>query len=127
MMRTILYAIGGLYVLTAIYMFLAPQSFYDLTPGVAMMGPFNLHFIRDAGLAFLVSGGALVWGAAKQDRTALVLGALWPCLHAAFHIWIWFGRGLPVDEVALVNLFGIQLPAWMAMVAARRIKLAAKS
>jgi len=121
-MRLILYVVGGLYLATAVYMFVAPQSFYDSTPGVAMMGPFNLHFIRDAGLAFLVSGGAIVWGVIKFDRTAMVFGAVWPCLHAAFHIWIWIGRGIPFDEVAIVNLFGIQLPAWLALMAALRLK-----
>ena len=78
MMHLVLYAVGGLYLVTAVFMFVAPQSFYDSAPGVAMMGPFNLHFIRDAGLAFLVSGGAIVWGALKVDRTAMVFGVLWP-------------------------------------------------
>jgi len=122
MRQLILFGVGAYYLLTALYMFVAPQAFYDGTPGVAMMGPFNVHFIRDAALAFLVSGSGLVWGAAKHDRSVAVFGAAWPCLHALFHIWLWAARGVPFDFVALVNLVGIQLPAWLALCAALRIR-----
>ncbi|MEM6556838.1 MAG: hypothetical protein AAF642_13240 [Pseudomonadota bacterium] len=120
-MKLPLYAISALYLLTAIYMFVAPQAFYDQTPGVAMMGPYNTHFIRDAGLAFLTSGGALLWGTLNQNRAMAVFGAVWPCLHAVFHIWVWIARGIPVDQIALINLFGIQLPAWLALFAAMKL------
>lgn len=120
-MKLILYVVAGLYLSTAVYMFVAPQAFYDGTPGVAMMGPFNVHFIRDAGLAFLTSGAALVWGGLKNNRPLAIFGAMWPCLHALFHVWIWLARGLPFDQVALVNLVGIQVPAWLALMAAYRI------
>ena len=100
------------------YLWFAPHAWYERTPGVAMMGPFNLHFIRDVALAYLASAAALGWGAWKRDVTAAVFGAAWPCFHALFHIWIWLGRGVPLDEIALVNLMGIQLPAWLALAAA---------
>ncbi len=122
MLKLALYVVAALYLATAIYMFGAPRAFYDGTPGVAMMGPYNTHFIRDAGLAFLTSGAALLWGGLKKHRPVAVYGAVWPCLHAAFHIWIWLARGVPLDQVALVNLVGIQLPAWLALVAALQIK-----
>ena len=121
-MKIVLFAVAALYLGTAVYMFVAPQAFYDGTPGVAMMGPFNVHFIRDAGLAFLTSGGALLWGGLKANRTLAVFGAMWPCLHAVFHVWIWLARGVPMDQVALVNLVGIQLPAWLALTAALKFK-----
>lgn len=121
-MRPILFVVATLYLATAAYMFFAPQAFYDGTPGVAMMGPFNLHFIRDAGLAFLTSGAALLIGARSFNRDLALFGAAWPFLHALFHVWIWFGRGMPFDDVALVNLVGIQLPAWLAVTAAYQLK-----
>lgn len=121
-MKIVLFGVAGLYLVTAVLMFVAPQAFYDMTPGVAMMGPFNVHFIRDAGLAFLTSGSALLWAGLRANRTLAVFGAAWPCLHAAFHIWIWFARGVPFDQVALVNLVGIQLPAWLALLAATRLE-----
>ena len=74
--------------------------------------------MRDIALAFGMSAGALSYGALAHDRTAAICGAAWPALHALFHIWIWFARGLPFDQIALVNLAGIQIPAWLAFTAA---------
>jgi len=99
-------------------MFFAPMLWYQTTPGVAQTGPFNMHFIMDIGLVFLMSGLAMGYGLYRRDQTALVIGALWPCLHAAFHIFIWFQRGNPFDFVALSNLVGIQLPAWGTLILA---------
>lgn len=121
-MKMVLFGGAGFYLSTAIYMFVAPEAFYNRTPGVAMMGPFNVHFIRDAGLAFLTSGAALLWGVLKADRPVAVFGAAWPCLHALFHIWIFLARGFPADEIALVNLIGIQLPAWLVLAAALKLE-----
>ena len=120
-MKLILFGIGALFVSTGAYMFVTPHIFYEQTPGVAMMGPFNTHFIRDAGLAFSTSGGALIWGGWSQNRPVAVFGAMWPSLHAAFHIWIWLARGMPLDQIAIVNLVGIQLPAWLALYAASNL------
>ena len=114
-MRYLLGGLSAFYSLYAVYMWFAPQHWYDTTPGVAMMGPFNLHFIRDVAIAFLVSGAALGWGVWKTDRSAAVIGAAWPCLHGLFHIWIWTQRGFPLDDIAMTNWFGIQLPAWLAL------------
>ena len=104
MWRVILFVIAALNFALAAYMWFAPLAWYDGTPGVAMMGPFNLHFIRDVALAYLTSAAALSWGAWKRDIAAAVFGAAWPCFHALFHVW--------------VNLLGIQIPAWLALAAA---------
>jgi len=121
-MRIFLFLIALYYLGLAAMMWLAPMAWYESTPGVAMMGPFNLHFIRDVALAYLVSGAALFWGAWKSDKTALVFGAAWPCLHALFHLYIWVMRGVPFDLIAAANLGGIQLPAWVALALALRWK-----
>jgi len=116
-MRPLLISIALLNGITGVVIFFAPQFFYDTVPGVRMMGPFNLHFIRDAGLAYFGSGVllALAW---RREQYALALGgALWPCLHGLFHIQIWLARGAPADEVAITNLLGVQLPAWAALYA----------
>lgn len=121
MWRLILFGISGFYVLLGAVMWIMPQTWYELTPGVSMMGPFNSHFVRDAALAYLCAGAVMGWGTAKRDRVAVYIAALWPALHGLFHVWIWFGRGVPLDFIALVNLVGIQMPAWMALIAARRL------
>ena len=121
MSRGLLWAIGSFFVVYSAYMWFAPQHWYNSSPGVAMMGPFNLHFIRDVAIAFFVSGSALGYGAWKSDKTAAIFGAAWPCFHALFHIWIWTQRGFAIDQIALVNLLGIQAPAWIALWAALRL------
>lgn len=118
MWRPVLFLIAALNFGAALSMWFTPHHWYEAVPGVAMMGPFNLHFIRDIALAFGMSAGAMAYGALKFDRTAALCGAAWPCLHAIFHKWIWIERGMPFDQIALVNLIGIQLPAWLAFAAA---------
>ena len=118
MWRPILFLIAAAHFANALLMWFAPHAWYETVPGVAMMGPFNLHFVRDIALAFGMSAGALSYGALAHDRTAAICGAAWPALHALFHIWIWFARGLPFDQIAFVNLAGIQIPAWLALTAA---------
>lgn len=115
MPRIILLIIAAYYVGLAALMWFLAQTWYDTTPGVAMMGPFNLHFIRDVALIYLVSGAAIGGGVLKGGRSAAFVGASWPALHGLFHLWIWVGRGLPFDLIAAVNLAGIQVPAWLAL------------
>jgi hypothetical protein len=67
---------------------LVPRVFYDLVPGVDETGPFNPHFGRDTGAAFLVAGFGLFWTA--RDRAAWPAGlaaAAFLTLHALIHIW----------------------------------------
>ena len=122
MRRAILFLAAALFVSAGTYMLVAPAEWYAATPGVTKTGPFNVHFVRDIGLAFLAGGGAMAWGAVKTDRSAALWGAAWPCLHALFHVQIWLARGLPLDTVATVNLTAIQLPAWLALWAAWHLK-----
>jgi hypothetical protein len=117
-MRPLLLFIASLNLMTGVVIFFAPQFFYDTVPGVSMMGPFNLHFIRDAGLAYFGSGLLLGLAWRREEYAFALGGALWPCLHALFHIQIWLARGALVDQVAITNLFGIQLSAWAALLAA---------
>lgn len=118
MARLVLFLTATLNLGSALSMWFLPHTWYETVPGVAIMGPFNLHFIRDVALAFGMSAAALTYGALKWDRTAAACGAAWPAMHASFHIWIWVARGLPFDQIAFVNIVGIQLPAWVALAAA---------
>lgn len=112
MARIFLYVIAATYGTNALIMWFAPEFWYETTPGVSMMGPFNLHFIRDIALIYLLASVAFVCALQKNNQTAAYVGAAWPTMHALFHIQIWMARGFPLDEVAAVNLAGIQLPAW---------------
>ncbi len=121
-MRTTMLVLAIYFLIMAIYIWFLPQTFYDNTPGLSAMGPFNLHFIRDVALVFLASGGAIVYGWRQRNQVALVCGAMWPFLHALFHVQIWGHRGFPFDYIWAVDLVGVVLPGVVAMFIAVRLK-----
>jgi hypothetical protein len=122
--RLLLLVIGGLWAATGIVIFLDPQGFYDRTPGLALMGPYNSHFIRDVGLAFLASGIATCVGSWRQDRGLALAGTGWPLLHALFHVHIWSHRGFPLDGIAAFDFAAVIAPAFLAAALAWRTGLA---
>ena len=122
MSRAILLFLAAGNIVFGVFIFAVPMTFYTSVPGVEMLGPFSVHFIRDAGLAYLAGGATLFWGALKFNRPVAIAGTIWVCLHALFHLQMWVSRGLPFDEVGIVNLIGLQLPAWLALFLATQIK-----
>ena len=126
MHKKILVGVGGLSLVTAVYIGGATQHWYDSVPGVGLTGPLNFHFAQDVALAYLMSGGALLWAGLKDDKSVGVWGAGWLVLHALLHIWMWMHRGIPLDIVALTNLLGIQVPAFLAFFAAINIQTGGK-
>jgi hypothetical protein len=67
-------------------MLAAPLAWYGVTPGVPETGPFNPHFVRDIGCAYLVVGASLLWllRDARAWPAALASGAFLS-LHAGVH------------------------------------------
>jgi hypothetical protein len=118
-MRTaMLWMVGLLQLAIGVTMLFGPQSFYDLVPGVNETGPFNPHFVRDVGGAFLVAGAGLLWFA-RDARAwpAALAGAGFLTLHALIHLWDGLaGRERPVHLVHdLPHLFGVAaLALWLA-------------
>ena len=69
-------------------MLAAPEYWYNLIPGVPDTGPFNPHFVRDIGCAYLVSGAAFLWLVRDvQARPAALIAAVFLLLHALAHVW----------------------------------------
>jgi hypothetical protein len=122
MIRTLLIGLGVIWTLTGIYIFVDPMGFYDMVPGLQMMGPFNMHFIRDVGLAFIASGSALVWGAYMKMRALALAGIAWPSLHAMFHIQIWGHRGFPFDGIFAFDLAAVIAPPLLALLGLRKLR-----
>lgn len=121
-MRFTLIFIAGVYALNGVNMVVMPKFWYDIIPGVSMLGPYNTHFIRDVGLLYLVVSGAFWWAISRPGRMAgLLVAAAWPAVHAIYHLQMWAARGLPFDLVALVNILGIQAPAWAGLYCAFRL------
>ncbi len=79
---------GVLCAMNAVLMIAAPRLWYDMVPGVAASGPFNPHFVRDFGCAFLVVGASFIAGAASPTRLrpAMIASAAVVVLHAAVHL-----------------------------------------
>ena len=71
------------------FMLTAPFAWYDMVGTVRATGPANGHFLRDIGIAYLVSGALLSYGAANLALRwgAALAGAAWLMLHGALHVW----------------------------------------
>ncbi|MEP0070344.1 hypothetical protein [Pyruvatibacter sp.] len=121
MARTLLYILAGYAIIISGYIWFLPQMFYDNTPGVAMMGPFSLHFMRDVSLAYLAGGLILFWGALRHDQRLALAGGLWFAFHALYHFGIFINRGLPFDIITASDFAGVIVPATLAIWAARRL------
>ena len=121
MIRVSLIGLGILWVLTGMFIFANPLGFCESVPGLKLMGPFSVHFIRDPGLAFIASGGVLTWGGVTGSRALALAGIAWPSLHALFHIQIWSHRGFPLDSIFAFDLFAVIGPPALALLAAREL------
>jgi hypothetical protein len=69
-------------------MLVAGRWWYAAVPGVTTTGPYNAHFVKDIGAAYLVAGLGLAWFAARprQGWPALVASAAFLGLHALIHL-----------------------------------------
>jgi len=119
--RLILLGIGVISGITGVVIYSAPQFFYDSIPGLDLMGPFNIHFIRDVGLAYLAGGIVLVAGGTLNDRRVALAGVLWFFLHGLFHMQIWIHRGLPFDDIFWFDFFAVISPSFLALLASLKL------
>jgi len=117
--RTFAWALPGmvyaLWLLAGTAIFVAPRDFHELTPGVALFGPFNAHFIRDVGLVYVASGLVGLFGVRTASVPLCVAAALWSCLHAVFHLHVWIDRGLPLDGIFLFDLSFVIVPPFLVV------------
>jgi len=96
-----------------VVMLFASSTWWNSVTTVPDTGPFNLHFVQDVGVAFLVAGLAL---AARAWRPALwpaaVAGAGFLVAHAVIHL-VMIASGH--DHHAAANLAAVILPAALAL------------
>lgn len=80
--------LGLVHLLNGLFMLLAPEPWYHAVPTVPGTGPFNPHFVRDIGCAYIAAGASLVW-LARDARAwpAALAGSLFLVLHAVTHVW----------------------------------------
>jgi hypothetical protein len=88
-MRTVFaYFLGFGLVANGVVMLAIPEAWYAAMPGVTGTGPFNSHFVRDIGAAYLVAGAAsLRFAKHPGSRAAAQAGAAFLTLHALVHVW----------------------------------------
>jgi hypothetical protein len=86
--------------------------YHELPAAVPDTGPFNPHFVRDIGGAFIAVGVALVWSAFSPRWRAplLVIAALFLGAHALVHVYDTLRGALGEAHWAL-DLPGVYLPA----------------
>ncbi len=87
----------------ALYMLADPLSWYGTIDGVPDTGPFNPHFVRDIGVAYLTC--ALCAAAAArwlgQAFTLMSVVTLFLGLHVGLHIWDVIAGRLALDHLII--------------------------
>lgn len=89
MRKPLTWTLSAILALNGLAMLLVPDTWYALVPSVPPTGPFNPHFVRDIGCAYLVCGWALAWFALDPIRgagAALAVAVL-QIAHAFLHVW----------------------------------------
>ncbi|MBC8030296.1 MAG: hypothetical protein H7Z16_09310 [Pyrinomonadaceae bacterium] len=120
MLKVIYLVFSLLNLFNGAWMLLFPQSWYtDLPAAVPHTGPFNAHFVRDLGVAFLVAGVAFAWSARNIDRSYSVhLGlTIFFTGHALIHLVDIATGHLPTTHW-LIDLPGVFVPALLMIVLA---------
>lgn len=85
--KVVAWIVGLAMAANGVVMLAIPATWYGLVPGVADSGPLNVHFVRDIGCAYLVSGGSLIWlGCAAAAWPAALAGAAFLAAHALVHL-----------------------------------------
>jgi uncharacterized protein YjeT (DUF2065 family) len=112
---TLALGLGLLLVANGLLMLLDPARWYAIVPGVPETGPFNPHFVRDIGAAYVVTGVAVAW-LARDARAvpAALAGALFLTLHALVHIADAIA-GWPHTDHFLSDLVAVFAPAAIAL------------
>ncbi len=111
-------------VLNGGWMLIEPAHWYANIPAdVHDTGPFNPHFVRDIGCAFLTAGFALGWAVHSPALRfpLVVVGAFFFVAHAGLHVHD-SARGLVDAHHWLLDLPGVYLPAFVLAFAALRLR-----
>jgi uncharacterized protein YjeT (DUF2065 family) len=120
MRAALVWTVNLVFVVNGAAMLLLPETWFGMIPSVADTGPFNQHFVRDVGSAYLVAGGGLIWfWLDKRARPAAIAGAAFLTLHAFVHL-----RDVAAGRESLVHFLEdvpmVILPGLLVFKLARR-------
>jgi hypothetical protein len=109
-----LLALGN--IVNGLVMLFASSLWWAHVAGARDTGPFNPHFVRDVGAAFLVAGVALAARAWREDYwLAALAGVGFLAVHALLHIVMVLSGHL---GHAAEDVFAVIVPAALAVYAA---------
>lgn len=95
-------------------MLIAPEPWYHAVPGVTGTGPFNPHFVRDIGAAYLAAAAGLGWWAAGRGIGGAMAAAVFLGLHMLVHL----GEALlghhPAGDIGR-DFVGVYVPALLTI------------
>lgn len=115
MRRVVAWILGIGLAVNGLAMLAGPHAWYISVPGVPATGPFNPHFVRDIGAAYVIAGASLLWFACDPAaRPAAMAGAAFLVLHAAVHLWD-AAAGREMAHQLFVDAAIIFLPAGLAL------------
>ena len=89
MRRMVLAALALLLAANGLAMLGWPEQWYHALPTVPHTGPFNAHFVRDIGCAYLTAAAGLLWfvRVPTSARPAALTGIAFLLAHAGVHVW----------------------------------------
>jgi hypothetical protein len=116
MIRILAWAQAALLGGNGLVMLFAGLWWYGLVPGVTATGPYNPHFVRDIGAAYLVAGLSHAAFAIRprQAWPALAAAAAFLILHAAVHVYDEACGTRPLQDFVR-DFGGVFLPALIAL------------
>lgn len=100
-------------------MLLFAAQWYPAVPGVTETGPFNSHFVRDIGSAYLACAVGLGWWAARRPggAGAALVAAVFLGLHMLVHVADAMSGHHPGGDIVR-DFVGVYVPAlatiWIA-------------
>jgi hypothetical protein len=115
--------LGAGLALNGAIMMLAAEPWYEVV--AKGTGPFNAHFVRDIGAAYLASAIALLWGVQRpaQRGPLAAIAGVFLGLHALTHLFE-AASGVTSLGHVLEDFPGVHLPAlvvcWLAAASLRR-------
>lgn len=95
-------------------MLAVPLDWYGAVPGVTGTGPFNPHFVRDIGAAYLAAAVGVGWWAAGKGIGGAVAAAVFLGLHAVVHLAEALAGGHAGHDIAR-DFAGVTLPALITL------------
>ncbi len=103
-------------VANGLVMIIDPMTWYLLTPGAAETGPFNVHFVRDIGIAFVAAGAGLwlaIGDSAWKPASTPIVAMIFIGGHGILHFVEMFAHHLELTA-ALRDTGLIVVPAAIA-------------